>query len=488
MLRPISLRPQPHRHHQAGFSSLGLASAIVLGLPIIAILILYRETAAGTLLSPTLPNVAIIFWLTYPIGAVWVLNDYLVQDEGWVGMNTLGPAAAMIGAITAAGAKRFKPLREKRLYDTSPTIDDLQSRGATTPIFVIAAISLGIALLQVVVTGGAIALNDLTQLFSGGDLTGLGREVTYKRKAVTSGLAGYLAPGYVKQFRDILLPASALLLYWHSKISTRRGSSLGAHVLLAFSLSLMIITSHRAPATIFVAAGLLVSVRIRGNSVSERIKQITAAGSLLALFAGLTSLLGRNLEATTPLQSLIGGGTSLLDRIFLAYPRENFLTRALWREQAPQDGSGWLSGLSQILPGTQTGISNLMHSMTGGSMEGNSQMNLWTEVWFNSGWIGIVVCGFMIGYWLQSAWIRQIRRPKTLTRVVFYSYWTLLAPFSMSPITFLLGGAFSLYLYEKIIEQWSQSFFPRSTTLPSRTSVNARNGPNRRALRGGSHE
>lgn len=280
------------------------------------------------------------------------------------------------------------------------------------------------------------------------------------RKAITSGIEGYFAPGFVKQFRDILVPIllSAVML-----MATRTSLS-GGQMMIALGTAgiafiAMLLTGVRSNLFLFFIALFVARTQAhRAYALVSRVatpkRKKRSRGSVifviiaLVVYGTLTVLLGRINEQGHNGYIAFNVIGDLFDRVIMTVPRENIRSYAFWYDIGPTFGGYWYSDLFGILPGVgPTGLSNLLHKYNGGSIEGNSSLGLAVDVWLNWGWVGLIIVPMLYGVFIayfdcllantRSAVSFGIKVVLALALVKIYS-----------PFGFILyGGMASILLY-----------------------------------------
>ena len=137
---------------------------------------------------------------------------------------------------------------------------------------------------------------------------------------------------------------------------------------------------------------------------------------------------------------------------FFATPGENIYTYDYWGAIGPTNGQSWLNELSSILPGIKpSGLSNQLHSLIGGSEQGNSPLGLPADVWFAWGWPGVIFIPFFYSIAVGTFDLLTLsRKSAILAGVKIYMFIALLQIYS--PFGFILyGGVASLILIVFII-------------------------------------
>lgn len=365
------------------------------------------------------------------------------------------------------------------------------------------------------------------------------------RVLLSSGLEGYFAPGYVKQFRDIIVPilCSAAILYG----GTYRRREL-LFVALLVALAAIFISGQRLVIIQYIlclgAAVLIHHFFARQNFASF----LTSLTLLLVLFGavgGMTKLLGRLDAPLSPLsdqqkqklQEFIAGQTArretvlqristakekakaaeasgsqaqlnsakkelddadaeaaaleqaiaraeqgqlpasatgflespdmpgfvraplaLVHRALIAVPRENTLSYPLWAGRPHATGSGWLTDLAGIRPGTQGQLSNDLSGQTNNT--GNSPLGLASDVFYNWGWLGVMIVPALFGLaflWLDIALVAS--RSALTSGAKIFMFFSI--PTMYSPFMFILYGGFvtiGILCYVRLRQKGAFSF------------------------------
>ena len=287
------------------------------------------------------------------------------------------------------------------------------------------------------------------------------------RKAITAGSEGYLAPGYVKQFRDIIIPI-ALIAMMLTTTAPRRRPAVWFGFIAA--MMAMLISGQRLVFVVFFLALILGSYYAReiaglrpGASQSARRSPWLAVLLMLALYGALTVLLGRANPDLSLSELIAEIFVNLFDRVLFAAPRENLLTFEVWQALGPTGGQSWFADLAAVLPGVDESLSNLLHSATGGSLLGNSPLGLPPDVWLAWGWPGVVVVPFLFAFAVGLLDMLLLSNRSAL----FFAmkiYLFIVLPICYSPYLFVLyGGAVALILitFSEILR--SKSWWRSST-------------------------
>ncbi len=304
-----------------------------------------------------------------------------------------------------------------------------------TITWIVGVVSAGVCLLFI----GAVVRNDelALMLFSvfAGDESAL-----ELRKAITSGREGYLAPGYVKQFREVLLPAALVLLIPR----TRRWGTLVVAGLGASGLGAALLSGQRFAVLVYLFAlgvGVFLRVRVRRGA---RLVVLTLFGTGgFAAFLAVTVILGRaDIDQGTG-ELIVTGMTNLIDRMVTTVPGENLNGYAVWSQWAPTHGASWMADLSSMLPGVQRGLSGELHQLLGGSEEGNAPLGLPADIYLAWGGVGVVLAPalfLVVLAWCERVLLeRSVALGRSLRLVLFPLSFTWYSPF-----LFLLNGGLVL--------------------------------------------
>lgn len=212
------------------------------------------------------------------------------------------------------------------------------------------------------------------------------------RKQISSGERGFLAPGLIKQVRDIISPAVAsyLILF----LSKSNGKALGA-LLVVFVFGATLIGGQRFPIVVlFLSLGVvyIYLLKKRNGKILNRKRNLYIYGCVMFLIvAMLNLLLGRMDEAGGVFSALLMTLKGLLWRVFLVVPYENYLSIDYVLSLKFDAFDIWTQELASILPGVKSSLSNDMHAHLGGSFQGNSVLGASVSAYMNFGYLGVAL-------------------------------------------------------------------------------------------------
>jgi hypothetical protein len=420
---------------------------------------IYRKTRPGWGRSgPFLPDAFVIGLTLYAVGALIVIWEGEYPAASVVAtMGFTALAAGLVGAIAFVVMTRqlYEYLDFKRLHQNTMR----HSReGTFIQIAIFAAVLVCLFFLYRVFTSGLLApfltLANIAQHSS----------LSIARNAMTSGSAGYFAPGYVKQFRDILLPIAISALVLTDPHPFRRPLVLGA---ILFAIAAMLVAGQR-----FIVVVLLLNLAFAGyyatairhlDEPGYRMKwsRFVLVGLLIGgLFGGLSFALGRtdpdqmkanvvSREAKIPIP-VVG---DMVDRIVLVWPRENAETYDAWHVVERGSGQPWGAEFSGLFYRTtdpakinMEHLSNFLMSQTGGGSLGNSPLGLAPLAWLSYGWPGLIIAPILFVLFLGVLDIILMSEESSFFFGVKL-YLFVVIPICASPFLFILyGGAIAAFL------------------------------------------
>ena len=399
-------------------------SVALLALFLLVVFLLGR--ASGSVVKWRLYE-ALLFWHTLTwIGACVLL---VIEPTGSIAtfstIVSISQISCIAGALFAAASASTAPVA---------LIRPMSSLEQT--------IAVGISLVSALVCLAfvvAVLHNEQLGLMLASVITGDGNFLEY-RLTMSTGDAVYLAPGYVKQFRDVLLPASLLALAAFG--NPRRPWFVT--VLGIIGASAAVLSGERSVILIYVFMfGAIFALKPRRTARARWVVPTIVAVLLFGAFMGATVLLGRADTEGGGLSLLSESATSLFDRLVLTVARENAGGFLVWGPMAPTWGATWLSDLSTILPGTQSGLSNELHDLLGGGPQGTSPLGLPSDAFLAWGFAGVALMPFLYCVGLQRADEALLHSELTLPRALR----VIMVPLSFawySPFLFILNGGIIL--------------------------------------------
>lgn len=401
-----------------------------------------------------LPDFVVLGQATYVIGAAYCLFvlDFHYAEE----VLTIGCVAFLFLCAGFAVGSRLSRRKYPRDYVSESLADFRLAKGEQTLIYlglIPCIVVCGVFSAQILASGGLAALLPSFNNLGRADSVNL----LAARKAITNSTDGYFAPGYVKQFRDLIAP---ILLTAIMLLSTRKRLS-GPRFLLAAAtlvviLVAMLLAGVRSNIFLLFVAFILafwfiqqVRQRRRGNVRKPRkrgsMRNIALIGAGLFAYGTLSVLLGRLEAGGSPFTLAFNVVFNLFDRVVLTVPRENILSYELWSSLQSSSGEFWRADLMGVLPGSRgVALSNLLHNYLGGSIEGNSVLGMPADIWINWGWGGVVVFPLIYALFITLIDVQLTRFRSPIAFGVKIIFATVLVQI-YSPFGFLLyGGAVAI--------------------------------------------
>ncbi len=414
-------------------------------------------------LGPSLLNSFVLGLLLFASGSVAVWFEGLANSEQVMRMGVAAGLSGTVGSSLWAYCFRSRISR----FEFFRTADQLQAGPGDT-----LAITLGLALSTLVSVAFLIAVfshEHIGSLLRAAIIEGKGT-LGEARNIISAGTEGYFAPGYVKQFRDVMVPILCMAAVLCHGTYRYRWLFFAA---LAVALAAVFISGQRLVVLQFCLCFASIFLMEFFSARRARFVPLKIAVPTLIAVIGLvglmTQMLGRlDVPLSPPAEmagkaqaapvsvseTLVSSGVphpvavlvALVHRAIIAVPRENVITYSVWASKSPAMGSGWATDLSGLRPGTQTQLSNSLSEAAYGSSLGNSPLGLATDVYYNWGWPGVAVMPLL--YALAFLWLDILlvgRNSPLLYAAKLFMFFSI--PSMYSPFMFLLyGGAVVLAL------------------------------------------
>jgi oligosaccharide repeat unit polymerase len=220
----------------------------------------------------------------------------------------------------------------------------------------------------------------------------------------------YLFPGYVNQFKNVLLPSLVVLTltYWN-----RRGKvpvAMSAFLLLVATFGLLG-TGQRAAFIIFAVTTLVYLYLANRNFSIKRLAVIMVV-TLMVLMTS-TFALGRSGAELKQAHGIVGTSGVLLaglgNRIFSQGGEGKVAGfEYIYNFKPMQDGREWGQSVAGLLPGNRgSTLANEIFAYQWGSTRGNSPPSVWADTFHNFGWFGVLALPPILA--LIFAWITRLR-------------------------------------------------------------------------------
>ena len=203
----------------------------------------------------------------------------------------------------------------------------------------------------------------------------------------------YLFPGYVNQFKNILLPAtSAVIIHWMYV----RGSKfrfLTSASLVIITVFALLGTGQRA-AFVYAVGVVVVFVFYVSPSLFRRWAPLGGIAAF-SMFLLSTFFLGRDTErldlAEGAFEQVWVVASTAMSRFFVVSQETALIAFHYIKDLPIQNGREWLDSFRGILPGySGSTLSFEIYEVMFGTDRGTAPPSVWLSVFHNFGWIGIV--------------------------------------------------------------------------------------------------
>ncbi|WP_446721061.1 O-antigen polymerase [Luteococcus sp. H138] len=204
----------------------------------------------------------------------------------------------------------------------------------------------------------------------------------------------YLFPGYVNQFKNIILPSLALV-WIHGVIETRqRGARLTSVILVGVCILALLGTGQRGAFMLFSLAVLLFLYRLSPNRFRSRAPRFL--GLVVPLMLVSTFLLGRSSAALSSATSLFGQAGVLFKELGKRFMYDNQWSGAMAYQyismNPTQWGREWVQAISGILPSNPgSSLASDVFAYLYGTNRGTAPISMWGSVYYNFSWFGLLV-------------------------------------------------------------------------------------------------
>ena len=366
----------------------------------------------------------------YTIGSLFLYSEsYNIKYEIMTLISCIALISALLGSILSIILTKNKHIHSGVLNNLTSTNHNLVKKILFFSIFICSIF------IYTVITNQSVFLLILDTFAS------IDSNYTAARKAITSGTDGYFAPGYVKQFRDILGPIAMVTLI----LLKPKGYKKTAFITFPILISAMLLSGQRSIIIIFLLLYFLVVLRSTSH-VTSNFKKIIFISFSILIFYLLSVFIGRvSSESTSFLNIITDTLFSFFERTVLTVPYENSVYFEFWW-QNPTYGYSWFSEIERIMLGSNSGFSNKLHSLNLGSIQGNSVLGLPIDVYFAYGYTGVILFPFIYSI-LINKFDKVLRKSNYTIIYVCRIYLFITIPIMYSPYGFLLyGGGIVLVL------------------------------------------
>ena len=271
------------------------------------------------------------------------------------------------------------------------------------------------------------------------------QEISTLRLESYSG-SSYYAPGYVNQFKNLLLPLTYTILLFHSWKNKKNMQTLILLCFLPIVLLFILGTGQRAflmYTFVCVYIGLIRSLKVKMSL------QIIAGSTVIFLFGISSYYLGRISD-----MSVISVVSGILERVLLTEQYDSIVGFEYIYSKEVQFGYDWAQSLLGILPGhkgstLQHEIFEIMH----GTDRGTGAISTLGSIYYNFGVVGIIFMSLLTGvihYNLDRKYYMKMHSIEQLFIYAFIIFY--IANWVSGDIMYLLNkGVFTLLIFSVLI-------------------------------------
>ncbi len=356
--------------------------------------------------------------LTFFLGTVPLMNWDIEADRAYIVSMIVGLGFFIVGALAICLNSDSK---EATIWLSSPIRHIESSVTFDRKLWAIVTVSVGVSLMYFAAVGYNLFLDGILALARG---TGsLGDDVAGLRLEAYAG-SQYFAPGYVNQFKNVLLPLAIGFLCARNYLSSRnrRTNTMLLGLLVLLSVILLLGTGQRGP---FVLAAAVTAAFFAAVLPARRARRILVVllMSGVGLFSITSLILGRTTSQIAGMADISAVATELLARVSGVNQETGLIGFRYVYGLSVQNGADWVQSLISLVPGhqPQIGLAQEVYFVMFGTTRGTAPVSIWGSIWYNFGAIGIVVFPFLLGLLYQGVFQRLVRGPKTLFRLLLYS-------------------------------------------------------------------
>lgn len=361
-------------------------------------------------------------------------------------------------------ATLHRPPDSKRMRGVLAEAPSPQAVRPPAAVFILVVASLGITLAYFIAIGYSTLLQGLQNSISGGsaDIAGL-------RLDAYSG-ERYLYPGYVNQFKNVLLPALIVVIFTHW-VKTRRTRPVLMAALTALALFGLLGTGQRGAFIQFAIAAGVYLYLFNGNRFPKGALRLGVA--CITLFGLATFALGRSNagldSSASPISRAVAAFKEIPSRIIYDQQYSAIAGFRYIYDRPIEWGEEWLQGLLGLLPGRGgSDLSNQIFATLYGSDRGTSPPSIWGSIYHNFGITGVAVFPAVLALILVSI-SRQamcIRGRNSMELVGISGASTTLGLWAAGSPDYLFNSGLAVYLFLWLWGTSSRSF-PRDGTTPA---------------------
>lgn len=280
------------------------------------------------------------------------------------------------------------PRRSNGVASASHKNAPVQLSKPSATIGLLIALSVLITIVYYWAVGYSALLEGINNTLSGGS-----RDIAGQRLASYSGKR-YLFPGYVNQFKNVLLPSLAVITFTFWIRSKRRRPYLRMILLSCVTVFGLLGTGQRGALIQFAVVITLYLYLFYGRRLPKSALRV-GLGTLSLVVLATISLGRSNVALTRGASSgkrVVAALSELGARVFHDQQLSSLTGFRYIYRQPVQWGQEWATALAGLLPGQGgSDLSNRIFSVLYGSNRGTSPPSIWGSVYHNFGWPGVIL-------------------------------------------------------------------------------------------------
>lgn len=263
----------------------------------------------------------------------------------------------------------------------------------------------------------------------------------------------YFAPGYVNQFKNILLPISATAIGW-ILYSGKKKSLFYAYVAIVFpAVAIALLGTGQRGYIIYTAAALIFGFILYGigrKSVVPLGRTFIALVPIAILFAYMTisyAEIGDD-SSTTLITTMLDRFTSIQQEGALVGFRYVYPLQTAWFSE-------WWAGLTGILPGREGSfLAHEVHAIMYGTTRGTVPLSSVGSAYYNGGIIGVVLLFAALGIFYSYIYNRYLKGDRSITRALSYGFIFFYMSIYVvdSPVSLIENGVVAAVIFLQILK------------------------------------
>lgn len=379
------------------------------------------------------------------VGTLPLLDSSREADVvyAWVFLGAV--FAFILGSVFLIPSRRVSRDRVSQWWQRPLLVQE--SKVSRLVVWTLIWISIGIGTAYYAAVGYNFFLESILALYRGTDVG----DVVSMRLASYSGADKYFAPGYVNQFKNVLMPMLVAYLWVRHRLGIRRLPRIVLVLLGVIAVVSLLGTGQRGPFVLWALGAMVFSVATLSRS--DRSLFLGMLVGVTAFFFLLsTLLLARTVDRWKGVHTVSELVTEAAGRVFVTQQESSVEGFRYVYNRPISWGTEWKTSLLGLLPGaSDVGLANELAYRRYGDRRGTRPVSIWGSVWHNFGPLGILTIPFLMGLLYQGLYHKLLRGERSLSRLLIFSYGSVILGFWVSGgmdqlLNNGLGAVFGLHL------------------------------------------